>query len=99
MTRQLEQDREDRVKKRLMATGRAIDGGLEASIERAGGTMLGYSIRSKPEDCLLIIRCVMPAGHQVIFIGGSDAMGCILKAANQANRDELTFVPDKYNDQ
>lgn len=96
MSRQLETEVEVKQAKRRARIGLALEIGLESAVSRAGGVLQGFSVRIKPEDCLLIMRVEMPAGPMVVFCGGSDAAGCIIKAFTQANRDELKFVPDRY---
>lgn len=96
MSRQLEQQIEERTAKRHANIVRAVEYALQGGVERSGGEYLGFSYKHSPGEGLLVIRAVFPAGLQVAFVGSEDLGGCLVKAVNLANRDGLRWRADKY---
>lgn len=97
MSRQLEVELEKRSRKQNEATMRAVYGGLEAAVGRAGGVLHGLSFRIGPADCLLVIKADLPGGAMVAFVGSDDIAGCFRKAMAEAGRDDLRWRPDKWS--
>jgi hypothetical protein len=79
-----------------MALLKAVDGGLDAAVSRAGGELTGYSVKFGYEDCLMVLKAVFPAGPMVAFVGAGDASGCYLKATREAGSDSLQWRQDKW---
>lgn len=96
MSRQLEQQLEERSRKQSRATMQAVYGGLESAVQHAGGVLNGITIKLNPGDCLFVIKASMPGGDMVAFIGADDMAGCFRKAQREAQRDALQWRVDKW---
>jgi hypothetical protein len=83
----------DRRHKRV---GRVCDGGLNSAISRAGGTLLGISVKWSEYDVLITVRALMPAGRVICFVGSETLAGALLKAYREAGQDLLKWRPDRY---
>lgn len=75
---------------------RISSGGLHTAISRAGGELLGMSVRYGKQDCLVTLRLRFPAGRFVCFVGGYSLAECLLKAYRDANNDRLKLKVDEY---
>ncbi len=96
MTRQLEQASEDRASRRRNLLYKAVDRGLEAAVERAGGQLQGFSIKLSSWEVLMTLRADFPAGPMVGFVGGADLEACMIKGMQLAGRDEIKWREDKW---
>lgn len=96
MSRQLEQAGEDKARRRAMKLARILDGELDSAIRRAGGELLGFSVRLEGWDCLLTLRVRLAGRRQIAFVGSETLGGALLKAVDLAKRDKLAFKADKY---
>lgn len=96
MTRQLEQQMEERTKKRHAQVVKAVEYALEGAITRSGGEYLGFAYKHRQNDALLVIKAIFPAGPMVAFCGSEDLVGCLIKAVIQGNQDKLVWRQDKY---
>jgi hypothetical protein len=90
------QAQEGKTERRLVAGGRALDGGLAAGVERAGGELLGYSFKVGEYDTLLTLRAVFPAGRMIAFVGGDTALSALVKAVSEAKADSLRWREDRF---
>lgn len=82
--------------RRRVHVTRLCDGGLLDDVERAGGELLGMSVRWRGYDCLVTLRARFPAGSMVAFVGGETLGGCLVKAAREARGDALKWRVDRY---
>lgn len=98
MTRQLEQEREDRQKKRDNAVLLALEGGLAADVGHAGGELEGFSVRLNGGDCLITIRANVAGRRQICFVGAETLVDALLKSCREARQDKLKWRPDKYGE-
>jgi hypothetical protein len=96
MTRQLEQKNEDRLARRRLLLEKATIGGLESAVERAGGELLGISVKFHSYEVLVTLRAMFPAGKMVGFVGAADLCSALIKAANMAGRDEIRWRADRW---
>lgn len=96
MSRQLEQVREDRQKKKDLALLLALCGGLSDAVQHSGGVLGGFSVRISGGDCLLILKAEFPAGSQISFVGAEDFQDAVLKAVREARQDKLRWRADKF---
>ena len=96
MTRQLDEEREARAARRQDRVLLAINGGLYSGVSRAGGVLLGFSVKLDEFDCLLTLRAEFPAGRMVAFVGGYDLGDVLQKAAKGASSDGLRWRTDKW---
>ena len=96
MSRQLEQDAEDRQARRWANTGKAIARDLHKAVERNGGFLTGFTMKFDEFDALLVLKAEFPGGPQVAFVGGGSPEGCVLKAVSEAKRDGLKWKPDRW---
>ena len=96
MSRQLEQKIELRRKRLDKQTLSAVNGGLEDAIGRAGGVLVGLSVKLDEYECLVTLRAVFPAGSQVAFVGGEDLGSALRKAVREGKADALGWREDKW---
>jgi hypothetical protein len=96
MTRQLEQAREDKQKKRDQAVLLLLEGGLEKAVEHAGGELTGFAVRLNGYDCLMTVKVVLAGKAQIAFVGAEDLTACLLKCEREAKADKLQWRADKY---
>jgi len=96
MTRQNDADNEAREEKRLRALGRAVDTELARAVSRAGGQLVGLTLKGGEFDSLMVIKADFPAGRMVSFVGASDWAGCFLKAVREAESDGLRWREDRF---
>jgi hypothetical protein len=85
-----------RAKLEKEATLLALYGGLEDGVSRAGGVLVGLSVKFNGFDCLLTLKAEFPAGMMVGFVGGEDLAHVIRKAAAEAVRDTVKWREDKW---
>lgn len=86
----------ERMKKERSAVLLAVYGGLEESVSRAGGELLGLSVKFGTSDCLLTLRAQFPAGAMVGFVGGEGLADVLRRASKDAARDEVKWREDKW---
>lgn len=96
MTRQTENTLEQKEAKRALKLLRALEGGLDQAIGRAGGELYGFSVKANYDDCLLVLRAGFPSGPCVAFVGGYSAAQCLVKATREAGTDNLRWRQDKF---
>lgn len=87
-----------RMKLEREATLLAVYGGLEDGVSRAGGELVGLSVKFNGFDCLLTLKAAFPAGMMVGFVGGSDLARVLQKGAAEAARDTVKWREDKWRD-
>lgn len=86
----------EKAARRQQRIGRVAESGLVSAVSRAGGQLLGLSVKYANGEVLVTLRAVMPAGRMVCFVGAEDLGGCLLKASRDANNDKLRWRTDKY---
>ncbi len=96
MTRQLEQEQEDRAARRRSLLVTAVSGGLERAVGRAGGELRGISLKLNEYEVLMTLRAEFPSGAMVGFVGGEDMEVCFIKAMKQAGSDNVKWRQDKW---
>jgi hypothetical protein len=96
MSRQLEQDSEDRDRRRRLNLWVACTGGLEDAVSYGGGQLRGFSARLSRGECLLVLRADFPGNHMVAFVGAESLSSAILKAEREAKSDHLKWRVDRY---
>lgn len=96
MSRQLEASAEAKQERRDKAVLAALAGGLHEAIARAGGELVGFSVKISFADCLLVIKADFPAGRQVSFVGSETVEGALLKAVREGRSDNLRWRDDRY---
>lgn len=99
MSRQLEQEVENRSHKRHLAIVSAVEYGLTKGVERAGGQLTGLAVKYNGSDCLVVVKAILAGRSQVAFVGGEDLGTCLVKAAREAGTDKLKWRDDKYGGQ
>ena len=96
MTRQLEQESEERNRGRMVRLQAACDGALTGAVEHSGGILLGMSVKFEPYDVLVTLRAEFPGGRMVAFVGGDSLSSCLLKVVREGRRDGLKWRQDRY---
>lgn len=86
----------ERAARRHQRIGRAAESGLVSAVSRAGGQLLGLSVKYSNGEVLVTLRALMPAGRMVCFVGAESMGGCLLKATRDANNDKLRWRLDRY---
>lgn len=76
----------------------AVYGGLERGVEKAGGQLVGLSVKFNGFDCLLTLKAEFPAGMMVGFVGGEDLAQVLRKGASEAVRDNVKWRADKWRE-
>lgn len=82
--------------RRAARLARVVDFGLIDAVSRAGGQLLGLSVKYSNGEVLVTLRTLMPSGRMICFVGGETLGACILKAARDANNDNLRWREDRY---
>jgi hypothetical protein len=98
MTRQLEQDSEERTKREQLAVLQSVYGGLSASISADGKELLGFSVKLSGGDCLITIRAMDGATSVISFVGSEDLPAALRKVVREAHRGQLRWRGNKYAD-
>lgn len=93
---QVEKYAEARFQKEKRALFLAVYGGLSAGVSRAGGELVGFSVKFGEADVFCTLRADFPAGRMVAFVGADDLSGCLVKAAREAKSDALRWKKDKW---
>lgn len=96
MSRQLEQEWEERSKREREYLLMSVSGGLIMAVERAGGQLLGLSLKISEYDCLMTLRAQFPGGRMIAFVGAGDMAECFSKGTREAKMDNLRWKADKY---
>jgi hypothetical protein len=96
MARSREAAAEAAQEKRLRAAGKVVDGGLVEGVSRAGGELLGFSVKLSPYDVLITLRAEFPGGRMVGFIGGETLSGALVKAQREAASDAIKWREDRW---
>jgi hypothetical protein len=96
MSRQLEQDSEDRDARRWRQVCLAVDHGLQAAVEHNGGVLTGMAVKTSDYEVLITLKAVFPGGPMVAFVGAPTVGDAFVKGMMDANRDKLRWRPDKY---
>lgn len=82
--------------RRNVRIGRLADYGLVDAVSRAGGQLLGLSVKFGNGDVLVTLRVLMPKGRVIAFVGAETLGAALIKAARQANNDGLKWKDDRY---
>jgi len=96
MTRQLDNENEERQARKDSAALSVLNGGLVAAVSRAGGELTGFTAKIDPVETLLVIKAEFPGGPMVAFCGSADLKSALVKAAREAARDNLRWKQDRY---
>lgn len=96
MTRSNEVSVEEKSERRDLAVARAVQGGLDNAVGRAGGALLGFTAKLDGYDCLLVLKAEFPAGRMVAFVGSESLGGAFLKAVREGKSDRLRWRVDRF---
>ena len=96
MTRQMEQDAEARWRKLTEKAGKALNGGLEGALSRAGYEFRGITIKWDGYEALAVIKVDAAGGSLVAFVGSSTMASVVEKAHREAVQGKLRFRPDQW---
>jgi hypothetical protein len=96
MSRQLDVVAEERVIKRNEQLIRAVEFELSGVIEVQGMSLLGFSIKIEPWECLMTLRVLREDNHLVGFVGSDTVANCIVKSVAMVRRDKVVWREDKY---
>lgn len=96
MTRTNDVEQETKETKRRLLIVKAALGGLEESVELAGGELTGISFKVGDYDVLGVLKAEFPGGAMVAFVGASSIGAVLHKAMLEARRDGLRWKKDSY---
>ena len=96
MSRQLEQEGEERERARQQRLIRAIEYGLVTTLHNQAADLQGFSIRYEEFNCLLTLRADINGRRHVAFIAADTMMNCIIRADREAANNRLKWQQDKY---
>lgn len=96
MTRQLEQEVEERTKREHNAVLHAVYGGLDRAIQSTGGTLVGFSVKLSGGDCLITLRANIGEVPSIAFVGSEDFPAALRKIVREAHTGQLSWRPDRY---
>jgi hypothetical protein len=96
MSRQLEQEWEDKARRDRESVTAAVCGGLVLAVAHGGGELVGLSLKITDFDALMTVRAAFPGGRMIAFVGAGDMAECFKKATREAKMDALRWKPDKY---
>jgi hypothetical protein len=96
MSRQLEQDGEEKRERERHAATKALHGGLAQAVARSGAEFVGFSYKDRGYDHLVVIKVRLAGRSQVAFVGADSLPGTLVKAMRLAARDKLVYREDKY---
>ena len=96
MSRQLEAVQEARQKKHNSAVVAAVDYQLVEAVQRAGGVLLGFSVKLSGDDCLITLRVLLGGREQIAFVGGATLGLTLIKCVRLALSDKLSFRDSKF---
>lgn len=96
MSRQLDQQVEDRTIRRHKALIRALEYGLVGALESQGATLCGIGMKFDEFDCLMTLKARMGDVRKVAFVGSDTIISCFLKAEGDARNGRLRWREDKY---
>ena len=100
MSRQLEQEAEERESARKLALIKAVEFGLVRALQNQGAELKGFAIRYGEFSSLMTLRAEFN-GVRFVSYGGPDSIkNCLIKADADAAINLLKWQRDKYhNDQ
>lgn len=97
MSRQLDQEQEERTAKRSAALANALDYGIVGALDALGIELMGFSIKHDAWSCLLTIRADIGGKRHIAHVGSDSIANCFLRALSDARRDALKWEACKYH--
>lgn len=97
MSRQLEQQTEERTAKRSQAVVNALDYGIGGALESQGIELIGFAVKYDAFNCLITVKADIGGDRSVCFVGSDTIANCLLKVVSDARRDALNWRKDKYH--
>lgn len=96
MTRQADQEHEDRQVKRDNELVQALEFELVRSLSRSDITLLGFSAKFDQYQCLITLRALVDDILQVSFVSSETIPQAIRKCVVQAKYDTLKWKLDEW---
>lgn len=96
MSRQLEQQWEERTEREHQAVLQAVYGGMAGAVQSSGGELVGFSVKLNQGDCLITLRAVFDSGPCIAFVGSEDLPAAMRKVVRELYRDRLGWREDRY---
>jgi len=96
MSRQLEQQAEERSARRHQAILRAVEYEIERALHKDGYELTGLSFKIGPADCLAVVKATNGKGPQVCFVGSEDLGSALAKVVSESYRGRLRWKPDEF---
>jgi hypothetical protein len=97
MSRQLEQQQEERTQVRHSALIRAMEFELQGVVAAAGGHLTGFSIKIEEYSVLMTLRGVFSDTPMIAFVGADTMPTAICKSVSEVRNNQLSWRKDKYN--
>lgn len=96
MSRQLEQQAEERFARRKSGIIKAVEFGVERTIQDCGMQLTGVAFKMNGGDCLAIVKASSADGPLVCFVGAEDWGSVLMKLVREGQRGRLRWKPDEY---
>ncbi len=97
MTRQLENEQEQKAISRALITTHELEYGLSETLQKQGNRLKGLAITYNPGGCRMVIKGVIEGVHSVAFVYSDSAVNCLLKASREARNSRLGWGVDSYH--
>lgn len=98
MSRQLDAEGEERERRRRDTLIMVLEYGLVGALQAQDIEMLGFAFKYDAFNSLMTVKAVVGGVKSVAFVGSDSVMNCFLKAYSEAQRHDLRWRPDKYQD-
>jgi hypothetical protein len=96
MTRQLDQQNEQKVRSQNDRLAMVLDYGLTGALEGQGVEFCGLSLKGDSYSVLMTLRVVISGAAKVTHVGAPTIGACFLRAYDEARSDGLQWHADKY---
>lgn len=63
---------------------------------KCGAELVGYSVRHKEDEWLLVSRAILDGTQVVAFMSGSTTTSCMRKMLRRLEEGTVKFYPDKF---
>lgn len=97
MSRQMDQQAEERERARRLNLVTALEFGLARAIQQQGAALVGFAIKYDIVSCLMTIKADFDKGRHVSFIYSDSMMNCIVSGTAAAETNRLHWQLDKYH--
>lgn len=65
-------------------------------VAKNGGELLGWTLRHKYDEWLMVVKVVVEGAQLVGFMSASTTIGCAKKLLDRLEQGSMKFYPDKF---